>query len=92
MVIGHSVEDGVLHLSFPHDLGVADRAAAVLEIEALLLTHRPQRVRMQLPTANPSTPSLSVLARTRRLCEHLGALLTVVGPTPLAPPATPAAA
>ncbi|MFC8794584.1 hypothetical protein [Streptomyces cinereoruber] len=92
MIIRHSVEGCVLHLSFPHDLGVADRAAAALQIEALLLERRPQRVQVQLPVVDPSPASLSVIARTRRLCEYLDAPLTVAGPASVASPVTPAAA
>ncbi|MEU6878866.1 hypothetical protein [Streptomyces sp. NPDC046712] len=92
MVIRHLVEDGVLHVELLHDLDVPSRAAAALQIETLLLAHRPRLVRMQLATADPSPASLSALARTRRMCEGLGIPLTVVGPAPIAPPSRPAAA
>ncbi|MGW6390279.1 hypothetical protein ACWFR1_07175 [Streptomyces sp. NPDC055103] len=81
MLIGHNVEDGVLHLEVLRDLDISSRAAATLEIEMLLFTHRPcSRVRVQLPTVDPSPASLSVLARARRLCGRRGVPLTVVGP------------
>lgn len=81
MLIGHNVEDGVLHLEIRHDLDISSRAAATLEIEMLLFTHRPyDRVRVQLPTADPSPASLSVLARARRICGRRGVPLAVVGP------------
>lgn len=81
MLIGHNVEDGVLHLEVLRDLDISSRAAATLEIEMLLFTHRPYgRVRVQLPTVDPSPASLSVLARARRLCGLRGVPLTVVGP------------
>ncbi|WP_370416304.1 hypothetical protein [Streptomyces fradiae] len=93
MLISHAFEDGVLHLSFLRDLDVTSRAAAFLETEALLLSHRPRLVRVQLPTADPSPASLSALSRARRLCEHLGIPLTVVGPVRVAPaPPHPTAA
>ncbi|MEV6329152.1 hypothetical protein [Streptomyces sp. NPDC051909] len=84
MLISHAFEDGVLHLSFLQDLDVTSRAAAFLQTEALLLSHRPRLVRVQLPTADPSPASLSALSRARRLCEHLGIPLTVVGPVHVA--------
>ncbi|MEU6950494.1 hypothetical protein ABZ957_35585 [Streptomyces sp. NPDC046316] len=37
-----------------------------------------QHVRVLIPSADPSPASLGVLARARRLCEHLGIPLTVV--------------
>ncbi|MFF0558694.1 hypothetical protein ACH4ZU_29230 [Streptomyces sp. NPDC020472] len=86
MLIRHLVEDGVLHLALLHDLDVPSRAAAALQIETLLLAHRPRLVRMQLPTADPSPASLSALARARRMCEGLGIPLTVVGPAPVVGP------
>ncbi|MER7535772.1 hypothetical protein ABTX77_13445 [Streptomyces sp. NPDC097704] len=86
MLIRHLVEDGVLHLALLRDLDVSSRAAAALQIETLLLAHRPRLVRMQLPTTEPSPASLSALARARRMCEGLGIPLTVVGPAPVAGP------
>ncbi|MCX5395265.1 hypothetical protein ABZY68_08225 [Streptomyces sp. NPDC006482] len=84
MLIGHNVEDGVLHLEILRDLDISSRAAATLEIEMLLFTHRPySRVRVQLPTCDPSPASLSVLARARRLCGRRGIPLAVVGPPEL---------
>ncbi|MFB7866123.1 MULTISPECIES: hypothetical protein [unclassified Streptomyces] len=88
MLISHAFEDGVLHVSLLRDLDVTSRAAAFLETEALLHSHRPRLVRVQLPTADPSPASLSALSRARRLCEALGIPLTVVGPVqaPRRPP------
>ncbi|MFI6416166.1 hypothetical protein ACIBG6_01840 [Streptomyces sp. NPDC050842] len=84
MLIGHNVEDGVLHLAILRDLDISSRAAATLEIEMALFAHRPYgRVRVQLPTADPSPASLSVLARARRLCGRRGIPLVVVGPPDL---------
>ncbi|WP_369383057.1 hypothetical protein [Streptomyces sp. cg36] len=39
----------------------------------LLFAHRPRHVRIQPPATDLSPASLSVLARARRLCEHLTA-------------------
>ncbi|GEB62115.1 hypothetical protein [Streptomyces gardneri] len=92
MDIRHMVEEGVLHVALLHDLDVTSRAAASLELEMLLFTHRPHHVRIQLPTSDPSPASVSVLARARRMCEGLGIPLTVVGPAAPHPPRSPAAA
>ncbi|MFJ7070243.1 hypothetical protein [Streptomyces sp. NPDC101115] len=93
MLISHAFEDGVLHVSLLRDLDVASRGAAVLETEALLLSHRPRLVRVQLPTDDPSPASLSALSRARRLCESLGIPLSVVGPVrPAHAPPRPTAA
>ncbi|MEU8539890.1 hypothetical protein AB0C52_07780 [Streptomyces sp. NPDC048717] len=84
MLIRHSFEDGVLHVSLPHDLDVTGRPVAALETELLVHVHRPRRVRVQLPTFDPSPASLGALSRTRRLCEALRIPLTVVGPVTVA--------
>ncbi|MFE4590489.1 hypothetical protein [Streptomyces laurentii] len=89
MLIRHSFEDGVLHVSLPHDLDVTGRPVAALETELLVHVHRPRRVRVQLPTFDPSPASLGALSRTRRLCEALGIPLTVVGPVSVARHLTP---
>ncbi|MFE1547471.1 hypothetical protein [Streptomyces sp. NPDC058718] len=92
MLFSHDFEDGVLHLSLIRDLDVTSRAAAAMRAEALLYAHRPRLVRLQLPTADPSPASLSVLARLRRLCEALGTPLSVFAPTATPqPPRTMAA-
>ncbi|MFJ3581764.1 hypothetical protein ACIPPS_05950 [Streptomyces sp. NPDC090127] len=81
MLIRHAVRDGVLHLEILRNLDISSRAAATLEIEMLLFAHRPYtRVRVQLPTAEPSPACLSVLARARRLCEREAIPLAVLGP------------
>ncbi|MEU8530900.1 hypothetical protein AB0C77_35775 [Streptomyces sp. NPDC048629] len=87
MLIRHLIEDGVLHVAILRDLDVSSRAAAVLQIEALLLAHRPRLLRVRLPTTKPSSASLSALARARRRCESLGIPLTVLGPVPPRPAA-----
>uniref|UniRef100_UPI003F491CCF hypothetical protein n=1 Tax=Streptomyces sp. CA-141956 TaxID=3240051 RepID=UPI003F491CCF len=92
MFIQYSIDRGVLHLAFPGNLDVQGRAAAALEVETLLFAHRPQRLQIQLPAAEPTSAALSVLARVRRLCEGLGIPLTVYGPARTKPPARPAAA
>ncbi|BAU83801.1 hypothetical protein SLA_2884 [Streptomyces laurentii] len=90
MLIRHSFEDGVLHVSLPHDLDVTGRPVAALETELLVHVHRPRRVRVQLPTFDPSPAGLGALSRIRRLCEALGIPLTVVGPVTVVRRLTPA--
>ncbi|MEU9862548.1 hypothetical protein AB0D99_16920 [Streptomyces sp. NPDC047971] len=96
MLITYAIEDGVLHVTLLRDLDISTRAAASLETEALVHAHHPRHVRVQLPTFDPSPASLSALTRARRLCEHLGIPLTVVGPAqtsaPEASPSAPGAA
>ncbi|MFF0437216.1 hypothetical protein ACFYU9_33955 [Streptomyces sp. NPDC004327] len=84
MIVDHAFEDGVLHVSLLRDLDVTSRGAAFLETEALVHSHRPRLVRVQLPTADPSPASLSALCRARRLCENLRIPFTVVGPVRVA--------
>ncbi|MET7756106.1 hypothetical protein ABZT27_15530 [Streptomyces sp. NPDC005389] len=92
MLISHDSENGVLRLVLLRDLDVTTRAAAAVQVEALLHAHHPQHVRWQWPTASPSAASLSVLARARRLCDALGASLTVLNATTPVRPGPQAAA
>lgn len=79
--------DGTLALSLAADLAVPDRAAAARGLQALVLAHRPQRVRVHVTRGPPTSAALSVLARLRRLCETLSIPLSLdAGP----PPETPA--
>ncbi|MFI6416094.1 hypothetical protein ACIBG6_01440 [Streptomyces sp. NPDC050842] len=81
MLISHAFVHGVLHMALPSDLDVTNRAAAVLETEALVHAHRPRLVRMRLAGPDPSPASLSALARARRLCAGLGIPLIAAHPT-----------
>ncbi|MGW8889379.1 hypothetical protein [Streptomyces sp. NPDC055749] len=81
MSISHTLEDGVLHVTLPSDLNVTNRAAAALETEALIYTHRPRIVKVKLGGPGPSSASLSALARARRMCASIGIPLVVADPT-----------
>ncbi|MGW0120628.1 hypothetical protein [Streptomyces sp. NPDC003327] len=72
MLVRHVLHDGVLHVRVLRELDVTSRAAAALEIEALVAAHRPRRVHVELASAEPSAASLSALARLRRMCEGFG--------------------
>ncbi|MEK9524213.1 hypothetical protein ACIOMM_34240 [Streptomyces sp. NPDC087908] len=77
MFISHESENGVLRVVLLRDLDVSTRAAAAVQVEGLLSAHQPRQVRWQWPTASPSSASLSILARARRLCDDLGISLTI---------------
>ncbi|MFB6837642.1 hypothetical protein [Streptomyces sp. NPDC056361] len=83
--------DGTLHLTLP-DLDIPARAAAAVEVQALVLAYRPECLRVELHPGRPSPATLSVLARTRRLCGALGIPLVLVEPLPTAAPPTITAA
>lgn len=88
MVISHHITDGTLHVRILHELNVTDRAAAALQIESLVHTHRPEQVTVELPSRSPSPMTFSALARAQRMCQSLGIPLTATGPgdrTPLSP-------
>ncbi|MFE0582595.1 hypothetical protein [Streptomyces sp. NPDC058874] len=85
MVISHHIADGTLRVRILHELHVTDRAAAALQIESLVHTHRPTRVTVELPSRSPSPMTLSALARARRMCQSLHIPLTATGPGEQAP-------
>ncbi|WP_435972937.1 hypothetical protein [Streptomyces sp. Qhu_M48] len=94
MIISHAFADGVLRVTLPCDLDVTNRAAAALETEALVRAHRPRLVQVKLGGTDPTSASLSTLARARRMCASLGIPLAAEGPTTAQPgvSAEPAAA
>lgn len=79
MVISHTLRDGVLRVTLLRDLDVTTRAAAALEIEALVASNRPGQVLVELPTPTPSPATLSALARAHRMCESMGIPLSATG-------------
>lgn len=79
MLISHTIESDVLRVKLLRDLDVTARAAAALEIEALVSAHRPGRVLVELATPTPSPASLSALARARRMCQSFGIPLSATG-------------
>lgn len=77
MLIKHVVEDDVLHLQL--SVCPAARRPPWRSICRCSPVGRHARiVRVQVPSADPSLASLSVLARARQLCEHLGVPMAVV--------------
>ncbi|MET9609877.1 hypothetical protein ABZZ17_33235 [Streptomyces sp. NPDC006512] len=80
MVITHQITDDTLRIQVPRELDITNRAAAALQIEALVHTHRPRQVTVELPTSHPSPMTLSALARAHRMCQSLGIPLTATGP------------
>ncbi|MFC7934567.1 hypothetical protein [Streptomyces cinereoruber] len=80
MLVSHALKDGVLHLRLLRELDVTSRAAAALEIEAIVSAYRPGRVLLEFPTPCPSPASFSALARARRMCASLGIALAASGP------------
>ncbi|MET9959820.1 hypothetical protein ABZ128_12290 [Streptomyces sp. NPDC006326] len=80
MVITHHITEDTLYVQLPKELDIDNRAAAALQIEGLIHTHRPGQVTIELPTRDPSPMTLSALARTHRMCQSLGIPLTAIGP------------
>ncbi|MFI0924793.1 hypothetical protein ACH4TP_12795 [Streptomyces sp. NPDC021012] len=79
MLISHAVRHDALHVTLHRDLDVTNRAAAALRIQALVEEHRPARVVIAVPAADPSPATLSALARTHRMCAGLGVPLALSG-------------
>ncbi|MFF9850506.1 hypothetical protein [Streptomyces litmocidini] len=79
MFISHAVRHEALYVTLHRDLDVTHRAAAALRIEALVQAHRPARVVVVVPTADPSPATFSALARAHRMCAGLGVPLTLSG-------------
>ncbi|WP_329114058.1 hypothetical protein [Streptomyces sp. NBC_01353] len=92
MLISHVVEDGVLNVRVHRDLDITNRAAAALQIQALVHALRPSRLTVELPVANPSAASLSAVARTHRMCQSVGIPCDVTGPGAAVTGSLPAAA
>ncbi|MGW6414779.1 hypothetical protein [Streptomyces sp. NPDC055055] len=82
MLISHTVGTDALHVTLHHDLDVTNRAAAALQIQALVQDHRPLRVVIELPVADPTPATLSALARAHRMCAGLGIPLSLGGASP----------
>ncbi|MFE0701627.1 hypothetical protein [Streptomyces sp. NPDC058872] len=79
MLISHVLRHEVLHVVLHRDLDVTNRAAAALQIQALVQEYRPARVVIDVPTADPSPATLSALARAHRMCAGLGVPLVLSG-------------
>ncbi|MGW6483040.1 hypothetical protein ACWGDS_35155 [Streptomyces sp. NPDC055059] len=81
MLISHSVDGDTLHVTLHHSVDVKTRAAAVVEIEALVHTHTPGRVTVQVPAGEPTPATLSVVVRAHRMCKSLDIPLSLSGAT-----------
>jgi len=81
MLISHSVDGETLHVRLHHNVDVTTRAAAAVEIEALIHAHRPRRVTVQVAAGEPTPATLSVVVRAHRLCKNLDISLSLTGAT-----------
>ncbi|MER5713028.1 MULTISPECIES: hypothetical protein [unclassified Streptomyces] len=79
MLISHTVRHDILHVTLHRDLDVTNRAAVALQIQVLVQTHRPTRVVIAVPAADPTPATLSALARAHRMCGSLGIPVTLTG-------------
>ncbi|MFE5028298.1 hypothetical protein ACFRAO_34620 [Streptomyces sp. NPDC056656] len=79
MLISHSVDGGTLRVALHHSVDVNTRVAAAVEIEALVHTHRPRRVTVQVPAGEPTPATLSVVVRAHRMCKGLDIPLSLSG-------------
>lgn len=79
MLLSHDAHDGALRITLHRDLDITNRAAAALQIEALIAAYRPARVVIELTSTPPSLATLSAIARAKRRCEGLDVPLTLVG-------------
>ncbi|MFF1360254.1 hypothetical protein [Streptomyces sp. NPDC058297] len=81
MLISHSVDGDALHVTLHHSVDVTTRAAAAVEIEALVHAHRPRRVTVQVSAGEPTPATLSVVVRAHRMCKSLDIPLSLTGAT-----------
>jgi hypothetical protein len=81
MLISHSVDGDALHVTLHHNVDVTTRAAAAVEIEALIHAHRPRRVTVQVTAGEPTPAMLSVVVRAHRMCKSLDIPLSLTGAT-----------
>ncbi|RSN18398.1 hypothetical protein DMH25_01420 [Streptomyces sp. WAC 01325] len=78
MLTGYSVDGDTLHVILHCNLDITTRAAAALEIEALIRSHGPRRVTVEVPGEEPTSATLSAVLRARRMCRNLGIPLEAV--------------
>jgi predicted TIM-barrel fold metal-dependent hydrolase len=81
MLISHGVDGDTLRVTLHHSVDVHTRSAAAAEIEALVHTHRPRRVTVQVPAGEPTPATLSVVVRAHRMCKNLDIPLSLTGAT-----------
>ncbi|MFE2143555.1 hypothetical protein ACFXA3_17735 [Streptomyces sp. NPDC059456] len=79
MLVTHTLDRSTLRVKVHRDLDITNRAAAALQIEALVAANRPERVILELPTAEPAPATLSAVARAQRMCRSLNVAFTVTG-------------
>ncbi|MFF5938058.1 hypothetical protein [Streptomyces sp. NPDC012508] len=81
MLLSHHIDAGTLYVTLHEDLDVTNRAAAALLLQALVDSHRPAGVVLELPAGPPTAATLSAVARAKRMCDSLSVPLTLVGGT-----------
>ncbi|MEU3409053.1 hypothetical protein ABZ766_34605 [Streptomyces sp. NPDC006670] len=79
MLISHTLDRGTLRVEFLQDLDITNRAAAALQVEALVAAHRPDEVLLELPPGEPGPATLSAVARAQRMCRSMNVAFTVTG-------------
>ncbi|MFF8277327.1 hypothetical protein ACF05T_14640 [Streptomyces lateritius] len=79
MLISHIAREGTLHVTLNQHLDITNRAAAALQIEALVYAHQPAEVTLELPAGETTPATLSAVARARRMCQSIGVPLTLTG-------------
>ncbi|AZM87153.1 MULTISPECIES: hypothetical protein [Streptomyces] len=79
MLITHALDRGTLTVKVLHGLDITNRAAVAFQIEALVTTHHPEQVVLELPAGEPGPATLSAMARTQRMCRSLDIAFTVTG-------------
>ncbi|MEV6329256.1 hypothetical protein [Streptomyces sp. NPDC051909] len=85
MLISHAMDGDTLCMTMHDQLDVTSRAAASLEIEAAVHTHRPGRMTVRVPAGEPTPATLSAVVRAHRMCAALGIPLSLTGATDVAP-------
>ncbi|MFB7713531.1 hypothetical protein [Streptomyces sp. NPDC056105] len=81
MLVSHSVDGDTLHMTLHHSVDAHTRTAAAAAIEALVHTHRPRRVTVQVPAGEPTPATLSLAVRAHRMCKNLDIPLSLTGAT-----------
>ncbi|RVU15906.1 hypothetical protein EOT10_38025 [Streptomyces antnestii] len=81
MLISHSVDGDALHVTLHHNLDVNTRVSAAVQIEALVHTHKPRHVTVQVLAGEATPATLSVVVRAHRMCKGLDIPLDLTGAT-----------
>ncbi|MGW2117392.1 hypothetical protein [Streptomyces zhihengii] len=76
-MLTHTLENGVLVISLPADVGIGDRSALSTGIARLVGAYAPAPVVVELDTPAVAAAAVSAVVRAHRMCARLGVPMCV---------------